>query len=510
MSVVGIDLGGKSSVIAQAQKGGIKTVLNGASQRLSSSLVSIKGPQRSLASTADTMVKSNYKNTVWYANRLIGRELGSADLEKELALMPFSKFIGESKTTPGKLVITLKVDGEDEEFTPQQVLAMLLGQLQRDAVAETPNVTTSDLVVTVPCWFTDTQRQQLLEACEIANLNCHGLINDTTAVALNYGIWKNARGAFKDEENYYVMFLNFGATQYSVQIVKFSEGKMTVKSTTHDRFLGGRVIDMAIADKLVAGFKEQTKGLDTSRTANPKAYLKLLIQAEKAKKNLCGGIPAIKVNCECLMEDRDLSNFLLKKEDLEEICTPLADRMIAPIEQALAETGLQFSDLKSIEATGGTMRMPIFKQKVGSFFNLPQTPPNYGLMTTMDMDESAGSGCALMCAMLSPKFNVKPFEVEDAVQFPVSISWEKPESEVADDENKMDVDEDGEQGTASVSASGTDRLILFQRNGVAGARKIAFRRNKVSTPYAPLNPPLPRVSLPKHSMCKVVDRMSTP
>ena len=186
-----------------------------------------------------------------------------------------------------------------------------------DAVAETPNVTTSDLVVTVPCWFTDTQRQQLLEACEIANLNCHGLINDTTAVALNYGIWKNARGAFKDEENYYVMFLNFGATQYSVQIVKFSEGKMTVKSTTHDRFLGGRVIDMAIADKLVAGFKEQTKGLDASRTANPKAYIKLLIQAEKAKKNLCGGIPAIKVNCECLMEDRDLSNFLLKKEDLE-------------------------------------------------------------------------------------------------------------------------------------------------------------------------------------------------
>merc|ERR1719502_27429 len=394
--------------------------------------------------------------------------------------MPFAKFVGESKKTPGKLVITLKVDGEDEEFTPPQVLAMLLGQLQRDAVAETPNIKTSDLVVSVPCWFTDAQRHQVLEACEIANLNCYGLINDTTAVALNYGIWKNARGAFKGEDNYYVMFINFGATQYSVQIVKFSEGKMTVKSTTYDRFLGGRVIDMAIADKLVEGFKEQTKGLDASRSANPKAYIKLLLQAEKAKKNLCGGIPAIKVNCECLMEDRDLSNFLLKKEDLEEICKPLAERMIPPIERALAETGLQFSDLKSIEATGGTMRMPIFKQTVGKYFNLPQEPPNYGLMTTMDMDESAGSGCALMCAMLSPKFNVKPFEVIDAVQYPVNISWDKPGREVAEDDNKMDIDEDGEQDT-SINTSGTNELVLFQRNGRIGSRKIAFRRNKPFT-----------------------------
>lgn len=87
MSVIGIDLGGAYSVIAQAQKGGIKTVLNGASQRRSSTLVSISGKERALAANADTMIKSNYKNTVWYINRLIGRKLGLPDTEKEFVLL---------------------------------------------------------------------------------------------------------------------------------------------------------------------------------------------------------------------------------------------------------------------------------------------------------------------------------------------------------------------------------------------------------------------------------------
>ena len=477
MSVIGIDLGGAYSVIAQAQKGGIKTVLNGASQRRSSTLVSISGKERALAANADTMIKSNYKNTVWYINRLIGRKLGLPDTEKELSLLPYAKMFSESKKTPGELVATLQVDGEDEEFTATQLLAMLIGQLQRDAIADTPGVKTSDVVISVPAWFTDAQRHEVLAACEIANVACLGVMSDTTAVALNYGIWKNQRKAFDGQENFYTMFINCGATQYTVSIVHFKTGTMRVLSTTHDRFLGGRIIDIAIANKLVAEFKAKT-GLDASREANPKAYIKLLIAAGKAKKNLAGGIPSVKINVECLMNDRDLVNVTLTREELEEICAPLADRMIVPIQQALNEVGIQNSDLKSIEATGGAMRMAQFKKKIGGFFGLEPVEPNYGLMTTMDMDESAGHGCALQCAMISPKFNVKAFEIQHGTQYPITISWDQPDVVEAADENKMEVEE--EDGGAGVESKGVNSLTLFSKNGISGTRKINFRRNKVS------------------------------
>jgi len=478
MSVIGIDLGGAYSVIAQAQKGGIKTVLNGASQRRSSTLVSINGKERALASNADTMIKSNYKNTVWYINRLIGRTLGLPDTEKELSLLPYAKMFGESKKTPGQLVATLKVDGEDEEFTATQLLAMLIGQLQRDAIAGTPGVKTSDVVISVPAWYTDAQRHEVLAACEVANVACLGVMSDTTAVALNYGIWKNQRKAFDGEEKFYVMFINMGATQYTVSIVHFKTGTMRVLSTTHDRFLGGRIIDIAIANKLVAEFKAKT-GLDASREAAPKAYIKLLIAAEKAKKNLCGGVPSVKINVECLMNDRDLANVKLTREELDEICAPLADRMMGPIQQALNEVGIQNSELKSVEATGGALRMAVFKKKVGSFFGFEAVEPNYGLMTTMDMDESAGHGCALQCAMISPKFNVKAFEIQHGTQYPITISWDQPDVVEPSEENKMEVEE--EEGEAGASSEGVNSLTLFSKNSISGTRKINFRRNKAFT-----------------------------
>merc|ERR1712146_418582 len=115
--------------------------------------------------------------------------------------------------------------------------------------------------------------------------------------------------------------------------------------------------------------------------------------------------------------------------------------MMGPIQQALNEVGIQNSDLKSIEATGGALRMAVFKKKIGSFFGLEPVEPNYGLMTTMDMDESAGHGCALQCTMISPKFNVKAFEIQNGTQYPITISWDQPDVVEPSEENKMEVEE---------------------------------------------------------------------
>ena len=112
------------------------------------------------------------------------------------------------------------------------------------------------------------------------------------------------------------------------------------------------------------------------------------------------------------------------------------------------------------------------------FFGLEPVEPNYGLMTTMDMDESAGHGCALQCAMISPKFNVKAFEIQHGTQYPITISWDQTDVVEAADENKMEVEE--EDGGAGVESKGVNSLTLFSKNGISGTRKINFRRNKVS------------------------------
>ena len=109
--------------------------------------------------------------------------------------------------------------------------------------------------------------------------------------------------------------------------------------------------------------------------------------------------------------------------------------------------------------------------------------PNYGLMTTMDMDESAGHGCALQCAMISPKFNVKAFEIQHGTQYPITISWDQPDVVEPAEENKMEVEEE-EEGEAGAESNGVNSLTLFSKNSISGTRKINFRRNKVSFIYS--------------------------
>src|SRR5207248_8286437 len=177
----------------------------------------------------------------------------------------------------------------------------------------------------------DIQRRAMLDASEIAGLKCLRLINDTTAIALGYGITKLDLPE-ADQKPRRVVFVDIGYCDYTCSIVEFKKGELSVKATAFDRHLGGRNIDKALVDHFAAEFKKKYK-IDIK--ANAKALTRVTTAAERLKKILSANAQA-PLSIESLMEDKDVRTTL-KRDQLEEIIKPLLDRVTVPLEQALAD-----------------------------------------------------------------------------------------------------------------------------------------------------------------------------
>ena len=506
MACIGLDAGSRYSVVARVHSRGLTTALNEASKRKSASLVSIKGKQRFIGAGAEPVARSNYKNTVWYVTRLIGRKFADPTVQEEIALMPFGDIFSENKED-GTVLVTLNYDGEKTTFTCTQCYAMLLGELKRVAINDAPEgVRNCDVVLTVPSWYDDRQRREVQNACAIAQVGQLGIINDATACGLIWGIWKNKKKEFdgapaggKEGEASSstggqigpcnVMFIDLGDSQMSCTVARYQKDQMQMLTTTHDKMLGGRLIDMEIAKFAAEGFK----GGDVF--SNPKALIKLLGAAEKAKKTLSGGVTKTKVYAECLMNDRDL-NVSLTKEKLEEILAPLIERFSVPIKRALSETGLTGADFYAIEIVGGSMRIPAFKiaaaKALGVFKD--DSTVNYGLANTLDMEEAAAHGAAMKCALLSPKFRIQTtFDIIDAQSYPIKVSWDgaapvlgdAPPLPPAGDEDAATDDSAAVDVKEIPTLKGGQSAVLFDRNakcgsGRSGERRLHFQRGAVS------------------------------
>merc|ERR1719267_109325 len=193
---------------------------------------------------------------------------------------------------------------QDEQvmLTPERAMAMLMKCLQGIAERD-QNAPVTDVVVSVPAYFTDAERHAMLDAAAIAGLNCLRLMNDSTAAALAYGIYKTDMPADKTT---HVAFVDVGAMDTTVSIVAFVKGKLTVLSTACDRHLGGRDFDMILANHFAAEWKEK-HGIDAK--TNKKAMYRLLTAAEKTKKVLSAN-PQAPINIECFMDDIDVKGMM--------------------------------------------------------------------------------------------------------------------------------------------------------------------------------------------------------
>ncbi|KAJ4525261.1 adenyl-nucleotide exchange factor sse1 [Exophiala dermatitidis] len=419
MSVVGIDFGAQSTKIGVARNKGIDIITNEVSNRATPSLVGFGPKSRYLGEAAKTQEISNLKNTITSLKRLAGRTIDDPDvaIEQQYITAPLVD-------VNGQVGAEVTYRGEKRQFTAVQLIAMFLGKI-RDTASRELKLPVSDVVVSCPPWFTDAQRRAMLDATEIAGLKLLRLINDNTATALGWGITKSdlPEGDAKPRR---VCFVDVGYSDYSVSIVEFRKGELSVKSTAFDRHFGGRNIDKALVDHFAAEFKEKYK-IDI--TTNAKAYTRVAAAAEKLKKILSANAQA-PISIESLMEDKDVKG-MLKRDELEELIKPLLDRVTAPLEQALAEAKLKVEDIDVIEMVGGSTRVPAIKERISQFFGKP-------LSYTLNQDEAIARGCTFSCAILSPVFRVRDFSVHDIVTYPIEFTWEQS-PDIPDEDTSLTV-----------------------------------------------------------------------
>ncbi|KAI5297926.1 adenyl-nucleotide exchange factor sse1, partial [Ascosphaera atra] len=419
MSVVGIDLGSQSTKVGVARNKGIDIITNEVSNRQTPTLVGFSPKCRYLGEAAKTQETSNLKNTVSNFKRLLGRSLSDADvaIEQEFCSAKLVDVNGQAGAEVSYL-------GNKESFTSTQLLAMYLTKIKNTTSTEI-RAPVSDVVLSVPPWFTDSQRRALLDGAEIAGLKPLRLMNDTTAIALGYGITKLDLPT-AEEKPRRVCFLDIGYADYTCSIVEFRKGELNVKATTYDRHFGGRNFDRALVDHLAEEFKTQFK-VDVK--SNPKALMRTFAAAEKLKKVLSANAVA-PINIESVMDDVDV-RAMVKRADFEDMIRPYLDRLTVPIEQALADAGLQAADIDFIEMVGGCTRVPAIKEGLSQFFGK-------NLSFTLNQDEAVARGCAFACAILSPAFRVRDFSVHDIVNYPVEFTWE-PAPDVPDEATSLTV-----------------------------------------------------------------------
>ena len=318
---------------------------------------------------------------------------------------------------------------------------MYLGRL-RDIAAKELKTGVSDVVIAIPGWYTDVQRRALLSAAAIAGLNPLRLIPDHTAVAFGYGITKSD---LPEAENpRHVVFVDIGHSSMSVAVVAFSKGQLTVKSAAYEPHLGGRDIDYVLVRHFAEEFKTKYK-IDV--LSNPKATFRLYASAEKLKKILSANAEA-PLSVESIMNDVDASSKL-SREQYEQLIAGVLDRIPAPLQRAVEESGLTLEQIDAIELVGGSTRIPAVRAKIQSVF------PSKTLSTTLNQDEACARGATFSCATLSPVFRVRDFAIHDIAIYPIKVRWEK---------SLADEDEDTE-------------LVVFPRgNGIPSTKVLTFYR----------------------------------
>uniref|UniRef100_A0A665WDC3 Heat shock 70 kDa protein 4-like n=1 Tax=Echeneis naucrates TaxID=173247 RepID=A0A665WDC3_ECHNA len=416
MSVVGFDVGFMNCYVAVARAGGIETVANEYSDRSTPACVSFGPRNRSIGAAAKSQVVTNCKNTVQGFKRFHGRAFSDPyvqclknSLVYDIAQMPTG--------TTGIKVMYME---EEKVFSIEQVTAMLLTKLKETA-ENALKKPVADCVISVPCYYTDAERRSVVDAAQIAGLNCLRLMNETTAVALAYGIYKQDLPA-PEEKARNVVFVDLGHSGYQTSVCAFNKGKLKVLATACDPELGGKDFDGVLVKHFCEEFSKKYK-LDVK--SKPRALVRLYQECEKLKKLMSANSSDLPLNIECFMNDIDVSGKL-NRGHFEEMCADILARVEPPLQSLLELAKLKKEDIYAVEIVGGASRIPAVKERISKFFGKE-------LSTTLNADEAVARGCALQCAILSPAFKVREFSITDIVPYPISLKWHSAAEEGVSD-----------------------------------------------------------------------------
>ena len=375
--IVGIDLGTTNSVVAVLENGDPVVIANAEGSRTTPSVVAFtRNNERLVGQAAKRQAVVNPENTIYSIKRLMGKSLD--DIKSEIDQLTYNVDAGPGGDARVKVPVT------NRHYTPQEISAMILGKLKKDAEAYLGE-TVTQAVITVPAYFNDSQRQATKDAGKIAGLDVLRIINEPTAASLAYGLDK------KHTET--ILVFDLGGGTFDVSILEVGDGVIEVKATNGDTHLGGDDWDQAIVDWLAEAFKRD-HAIDLRQ--DRQALQRLREAAEKAKIELSNTVQT-EINLPFITADANGPKHLtitLTRATFEQISSPLMERLSAPVTQALADAELSAAQIDEVVLVGGASRMPMVQELVQSLLG---KAPN----KTVNPDEVVAIGAAIQAGVLA-------------------------------------------------------------------------------------------------------------
>jgi molecular chaperone DnaK len=374
--IIGIDLGTTNSCVAVMEGNEPVVIPNSEGKRTTPSIVAfVENGERKIGDPAKRQAITNAKKTVYSIKRFMGETYDK--VTKEIKRVTYLVIKGDNNTPRVKI--------DDRLFSPQEISAMILQKMKKTAEDYLGQEVT-EAVITVPAYFSDSQRQATKEAGEIAGLNVKRIINEPTAASLAYGLDKKS-------QDLKIAVFDLGGGTFDISILELGDGVFEVKSTNGDTHLGGDDFDHLIIDWLAEEFIKD-EGLDLRK--DPMAMQRLKEAAEKAKIELSSST-STEINLPYIMPVDGIPKHLVKtltRAHFEKICDKLIQAVIDPCKQALKDAGLQASDIDEVLLVGGSTRTPAIQQLVEKFFG---KVPSKGV----NPDEVVAVGAAIQGGVLT-------------------------------------------------------------------------------------------------------------
>ena len=394
--IIGIDLGTTNSCVSVFEGNEPVVIANSEGKRTTPSVVAfVDGGERKVGDPAKRQAITNPKKTIYSIKRFMGENYDQ--VQKEISRMPYTVVRGENNTP------RVEIDGR--QYTPQEISAMILQKMKKTAEDYLGQEVT-EAVITVPAYFSDSQRQATKEAGQIAGLEVKRIVNEPTAAALAYGIDK----ANKDMK---IAVFDLGGGTFDISILEFGGGVFEVLSTNGDTHLGGDDFDHVIIDWLVQEFKND-EGADL--TTDPMAMQRLKEAAEKAKIELSSSTNT-EINLPYIMPVGGVPKHLVKtltRAKFEALAHGLIEACKVPCEAALKGAGLNTSDIDEVILVGGSTRIPAVQALVENFFG---KTPSKGV----NPDEVVAVGAAIQGAILNKESGVGDVVLLDVTPLSLGI-----------------------------------------------------------------------------------------
>ncbi len=375
--IIGIDLGTTNSCVAVMEGKEPTVIINNEGQRTTPSVVAFTNDgERKVGNAAKRQAITNPHKTVFSIKRFMGEKYDQVD--KEIARVPYKVVRGDNNTP--------RVDIDGKLYSPQEISAMILQKMKKTA-EEYLGQEVHEAVITVPAYFSDSQRQATKEAGEIAGLKVMRIINEPTAAALAYGLDK------KNKEMKVAVY-DLGGGTFDISILDLGDGVFEVLSTNGDTHLGGDDFDQTIIDWLAGEFAAENGGFDLKK--DPMALQRLKEAAEKAKIELSNQT-STEINLPYITADATGPKHLVKtltRAKFEQLADSLIQKTIEPCRKALADANLKASDIDEVLLVGGSTRIPAIQAIVEKFFG---KAPN----RSVNPDEVVAIGAAIQGGVLA-------------------------------------------------------------------------------------------------------------